>query len=92
MSPRHSIRPCLIESRPSACSRTSPAFLPVEGAPCLEPARFHNLLTSLPLPLAADGRIALAVDVPPWLRPDAPTPDRMRRLLAVTAVAVPMFL
>ena len=28
---------------------------------------------SLPLPRAADGRIVLAVDVSPWLRPDAPT-------------------
>jgi hypothetical protein len=30
-------------------------------------------VASLPLPRAADGRIALAVDVGPWLHPDAPT-------------------
>jgi hypothetical protein len=41
----------------------------------LEPARFRRLLTSLPLPRAADGRITLAVDVSNWLRPDAPTSD-----------------
>ncbi|MFC6879252.1 MULTISPECIES: transposase [Actinomadura] len=34
-------------------------------------------LAALPLPLAADGQIVLAVDVSPWLRPDADTsPDR----------------
>ena len=44
----------------------------------LEPTRFRRLLASLPLPRAADGRIVLAVDVTPWLRPDAPTsPDRL---------------
>jgi len=42
----------------------------------LEPTRFRRLLASLPVPRAADGRIVLAVDVSPWLRPDAPTsPD-----------------
>ncbi|WP_198654489.1 transposase [Nocardia aurea] len=30
-------------------------------------------LSALPLPRAADGRIALAVDVSPWRRSDAPT-------------------
>ncbi len=31
----------------------------------------------MPLPRAADGRLVLAVDVAPWLRPDAGTsPDR----------------
>src|SRR5688572_32245330 len=39
----------------------------------VEPARLRRTLTSLPLPRTADGRIALAVDVSPWLRPDAPT-------------------
>ena len=39
----------------------------------VEPARLRRALASLPLPRAADGRIVLAVDVSPWLRPDAPT-------------------
>jgi hypothetical protein len=39
----------------------------------VEPQRMRRALTSLPLPRAADGRIVLAVDVSPWLRPDAPT-------------------
>jgi hypothetical protein len=44
----------------------------------VEPQRLRRALTSLPLPRAADGRIVLAVDVSPWLRPDAPTsPDRL---------------
>ncbi|MCA6090981.1 transposase [Streptomyces sp. SCA3-4] len=31
----------------------------------------------MPLPKAADGRLVLAVDVSPWLRPDAdPAPER----------------
>ncbi|MFJ1936845.1 transposase [Kitasatospora sp. NPDC088160] len=32
-------------------------------------------LAGLPLPRAADGRLVLAVDVSPWLRPDADTSD-----------------
>jgi hypothetical protein len=44
----------------------------------VEPARLRHAVASLPLPRAADGRIVLAVDVSPWLRPDAPTsPDRL---------------
>jgi hypothetical protein len=39
----------------------------------VEPERLRRTLVSLPLPRAADGRIVLAVDVSPWLRPDAPT-------------------
>src|SRR5690348_17584788 len=39
----------------------------------VEPARLRRALASLPLPRAADGRIVLAVDVSPWLRPDAAT-------------------
>ena len=39
----------------------------------VEPARLRRGLASLRLPRAADGRIVLAVDVSPWLRPDAPT-------------------
>ena len=39
----------------------------------VEIGRLRQALTSLPLPRAADGRIVLAVDVSPWLRPDAPT-------------------
>jgi hypothetical protein len=41
----------------------------------LEPARLRRVLTGLPLPRAADGRIVLAVDVSNWLRPDAPTSE-----------------
>ena len=36
-------------------------------------ARLRRALTSVPLPRAADGRLVLAVDVSPWLRPDANT-------------------
>ncbi|GAB3449060.1 hypothetical protein GCM10027436_43230 [Actinophytocola sediminis] len=36
-------------------------------------ARLRNLVTAQRLPKAADGRIVLAVDVSPWLRPDANT-------------------
>src|SRR5919106_3272024 len=39
----------------------------------IEPERLRRALASLPLPRAGDGRIVLAVDVSPWLRPDAPT-------------------
>jgi len=35
--------------------------------------RLRMTLAGLPLPRAADGRIVLAVDVSPWLRPDAGT-------------------
>ena len=38
----------------------------------VEPARLRRALTALPPPRATDGRIVLAVDVSPWLRPDAP--------------------
>jgi hypothetical protein len=38
----------------------------------VEPERLRRALASLPLPSVA-GRIVLAVDVSPWLRPDAPT-------------------
>src|SRR5689334_5296482 len=38
----------------------------------VEPARLRRTLTSLPLP-TVDGRLVLAVDVSPWLRPDAAT-------------------
>ncbi|MFI6056427.1 NF041680 family putative transposase [Streptomyces violascens] len=39
--------------------------------------RLRRAVTALPLPKAADGRLVLAVDVSPWLRPDAATcPDR----------------
>lgn len=38
----------------------------------------RKALAMLPQPKAADGRLVLAVDVSPWLRPDAPTsPDRL---------------
>jgi hypothetical protein len=44
----------------------------------VEPERLRRTLTSRPLPRTADGRIVLAVDVSPWLRPDAPTsPQRL---------------
>ncbi|MFG2961473.1 NF041680 family putative transposase [Streptomyces sp. NPDC048291] len=40
--------------------------------------RLRKVLASLPQPKAADGRLVLAVDVSPWLRPDAPcSPDRL---------------
>lgn len=40
-------------------------------------ARLRNLVATQRLPKAADGRFRLAVDVTPWLRPDANTaPDR----------------
>lgn len=43
-----------------------------------EPARMRRALADLPLPRITDGRIALAVDVSNWLRPDANTsPDRL---------------
>jgi hypothetical protein len=35
--------------------------------------RLRSALAGQPLPKAADGRIVLAVDVSPWLRPDAAT-------------------
>jgi hypothetical protein len=38
----------------------------------VEPERLRRALKSLPLPTVS-GRIVLAVDVSPWLRPDAPT-------------------
>jgi len=40
--------------------------------------RLRAALTALPVPRMFGGRIVLAVDVSPWLRPDAPTcPDRL---------------
>jgi DDE superfamily endonuclease len=43
----------------------------------IEIGRLRAALAGLPLPRAADGRIVLAADVSPWLRPDAATcPDR----------------
>ncbi len=43
----------------------------------IDVARLRRALGSMPLPRAADGRIVLAADVSPWLRPDANTcPDR----------------
>ena len=39
----------------------------------VEPQRLRRALASLPLPRATDGRIVLAIDVSPWLRPDAAT-------------------
>jgi hypothetical protein len=39
----------------------------------IEAGRLRAALASAPLPRAADGRLVLAVDVSPWLRPDAPT-------------------
>jgi hypothetical protein len=40
--------------------------------------RLRTTLSGLVLPRAADGRLMLAVDVSPWLRPDAATsPDRL---------------
>ncbi|MFD5423875.1 NF041680 family putative transposase [Streptomyces sp. NPDC127069] len=39
----------------------------------IDVARLRRALTSVPLPRAGDGRLVLAVDVSPWLRPDADT-------------------
>ncbi|MCX4804702.1 transposase [Streptomyces sp. NBC_01214] len=40
-------------------------------------SRLRRSLAEMPLPKAAEGRLVLAVDVSPWLRPDAATsPDR----------------
>ncbi|QDN55332.1 transposase [Streptomyces sp. S1D4-14] len=41
----------------------------------IEVARLRRVLASMPLPRSADGRLVLAVDVSPWLRPDAATSD-----------------
>jgi DDE superfamily endonuclease len=44
----------------------------------IEVGQLRRTLAGLALPRAADGRIVLAVDVSPWLRPDAATsPDRL---------------
>jgi len=43
----------------------------------LDIGRLRRAITDTPLPRAADGRLVLAVDVSPWLRPDANTsPER----------------
>jgi hypothetical protein len=43
----------------------------------IDVSRLRRALAGVPLPRAADGRIVLAADVSPWLRPDANTcPDR----------------
>ncbi|MET9689801.1 transposase [Streptomyces sp. NPDC006514] len=34
----------------------------------IDVARLRRVLPSVPLPRAGDGRLVLAVDVPPWLR------------------------
>jgi hypothetical protein len=39
----------------------------------IDVARLRRALAGVPLPRAADGRLVLAVDVSPWLRPDANT-------------------
>lgn len=41
----------------------------------IDVARLRRALTGVPLPRAGDGRLVLAVDVSPWLRP-TPTPPR----------------
>ena len=44
----------------------------------VEVGQLRRAITALPLPRAAGGRIVLAVDVSPWLRPSAATsPDRL---------------
>ncbi|WUH65926.1 transposase [Streptomyces sp. NBC_00440] len=43
----------------------------------IDVTRLRRALVSMPKPRAADCRIVLAADVPPWLRPDVDTcPDR----------------
>ncbi len=44
----------------------------------IEIGRLRRTLAGLALPRAADGRVVLAVDVSPWLRPDAPTSAQRR--------------
>lgn len=39
----------------------------------MDVARLRRALAGVPLPRARDGRLVLAVDVSPWLRPDADT-------------------
>lgn len=39
----------------------------------IDVARLRRALAGVPLPRASDGRLVLAVDVSPWLRPDADT-------------------
>jgi hypothetical protein len=47
------------------------------GSGRIEVGRLRRSLVSLPVPRDEQGRITLAVDVSPWLRPDAATsPDR----------------
>ncbi len=44
----------------------------------IEIARLRRALATVPLPRAAGGRIVLAADITPWLRPDAATsPERL---------------
>lgn len=44
----------------------------------IDVGRMRKALAVLPQPKAADGRLVLAVDVSPWLRPNTPTsPDRL---------------
>ncbi len=53
----------------------------------VEPQRLRHTLASLPLPRTGDGRIVLAVDVSPWLRPDAATsPDMAADMAGVRPV------
>jgi hypothetical protein len=48
------------------------------GSGRIEVGRFRRSLASLPVPRDAQGRVVLAADVSPWLRPDAATsPDRL---------------
>jgi hypothetical protein len=44
----------------------------------LDVARLRRSLAGLALPRAAGGRLVLAVDVSPWLRPSAPTSSQRR--------------
>lgn len=43
------------------------------GRGSVDVPRLRQVLAGLPVPQAADGRLAPAVDVSNWLRPDAPT-------------------
>ncbi|MFT7836783.1 transposase [Saccharothrix sp. BKS2] len=53
----------------------------------IEIDRLRTALTGTPLPRAANGRLVLAVDVSPWLRPDGARPARTARSVTSTAVA-----
>ncbi|MFJ9763879.1 transposase [Streptomyces erythrochromogenes] len=65
----HARGPC---PRPRAPSRTRRALRGLNRGR-VDVERLRRALVGVPLRRAADGRLVLAVDVSPWLRPDADT-------------------